>query len=85
MLKAAVSNSRVPQGWLPHRNMPPRYVTAVLLDHFNKEMQNDSDLSLAAALVEMAATKPAATSRLLEVAINCGNDNGDGDSRTNTS
>ena len=66
---------------MPDRNMPPHHVTAVPSNHLNKEMQDDADLSLAAALVEMAATKPAATSRLVEVAINCGNDIGDGNSR----
>jgi len=80
LLKAAVSNSRVPQGWMPHHNMPPHHVTAVPSNHLNKEMQDDVNLSLA-AVAEMAATKPAATSRLVEVAINCGNDIGDGNSR----
>ena len=65
---------------MPDRNMPPRNVTAIPSDHFNEEMRDGVDLSLA-AVAEMAATKLAATSRLVEVAINCGNDIGDGNSR----
>jgi len=65
--------------------MQPCYATAIPLDHLNKEMQDDVNLSLAAALAKAAATELAEMSRPVEAAINCGDNNGNGNSRTNTS
>jgi len=51
--------------------LPLWYFTAIALDLFNEEMQDDIDLSLAAAVVDVTTIKPVEISRWVVAAINC--------------